>query len=57
MTLTFHAVPMPRDLSKRSENELELVHRENDRRFVTLLALAFMRGDHLTEAQKDAAAL
>jgi len=55
MTLMFHAVPMPRDLSKLSENELERVHRENDRRFLALLALAFMRGDHLTQAQKDAA--
>lgn len=48
-------VPMPRDLSKRSENELEAVHRENDRRFIAALAFAIMRGDHLSQAQKDAA--
>lgn len=48
-------VPMPRDLSKRSDGELEAVHRENDRRLVAALALAIMRGDHLTQAEKDAA--
>ena len=45
-------VPMPRDLSKRSEQELEAVHRENDRRFIAALAFAIVRGDNLTDEQK-----
>lgn len=55
MSLKFYPVPIPRDLSKRSDNELEVVHRENDRRFVAMLALAFMRDDHLPQAMRGAA--
>ena len=45
--LRFCAVPPPRDFSKRSDAELEVIARENDQRFVSLLALAFRRGDHV----------